>query len=109
VIPDAVELLTFFASEATEQSVEDGHWAYESVDRAGVHLRLSFNVFERSVQTELSVGGRCISMVSHEGAVRMTIENDELRCEFSCGGCRSTVLIRVGDALCVRWNTIRTQ
>lgn len=106
VVPDPVELLAFFASEPVEESSADGYWAYEIVDARGVRLRFSFNLFERSVQTRLDIGGVEIATVGHEGALRMTLEPGRLRCELRSEGCTSTLVIEPGEALRVSWSSL---
>lgn len=109
VVPDSVDLLVFFSSDAVERSIEDGFWAYESIDARGMRLRFSFNVFERSVQTELYLNKNCVSTVSHEGATRMTLDKNQLRCEFCLEGCRATMALELGDAIRVDWSTLRVK
>jgi hypothetical protein len=69
--PDEVELLEFIGADAVERNVEDGAWSYEVTDKRGVTLRFSFNLYKRSVQTAVSLGGSRIATVSHESADRI--------------------------------------
>lgn len=55
-VPKESELVEFFGAEPTERSVKDGFWAFAVTDERGVKLRFSFDLYERSVQTMLSVG-----------------------------------------------------
>ena len=52
-VPGVAELTEFFGSEPVEHSAEDGYWCYEFTDELGIQVRLSFNIFERSLQTTL--------------------------------------------------------
>jgi len=106
---DEVELLEFFGVEPVAHAVEDGYWCYEVLDERGVTLRFSFNLYERSVQTVLSLGGSPIATVSHEGAVRMVVREGKLQCEFSTNGERTTLTVEIGASLCVRWSSLRTE
>jgi hypothetical protein len=104
-----VELLEFFGVEPVTRAPEDGYWCYEVSDARGVTLRFSFHLFERSVQTALSLGGLHLATVSHEGADRMVIREAKLRCEFSTGGQRTTLAVETGEALSVTWSSLRTR
>jgi len=107
-VPDEVELLEFFGAEALARTSEDGYWCYETSDERGVTLRFSFNLFERSVQTELSFGGSQVATVSHEGADRMFVRDGQLRCEFSTTGEKTTLILETGRSLSVTWSSLRT-
>ncbi len=106
---DELELLEFFGTEPVERAVEDGYWSYESSDSRGVTLRFSFNLIERSVQTQLSIYGSPIATVSHEAADRMLVRNGTLRCEFSTRGERTTLEVETGASLSVTWSSLRTE
>jgi hypothetical protein len=108
LVPDEIELLEFFGSEPVERSVDDGYWCYEIADRQGVRLRLSFNLYERSVQTEMLIGPTTACVVSHEGAVRMTITGGTLHCEFHGVNRGTTLAVALGERLRVTWATLQT-
>jgi hypothetical protein len=57
VVPDEMELVAFFGTDPVERVVEDGYWCYEVSDNRGVTLRFSFDLFEQSVQTAISIDG----------------------------------------------------
>jgi len=106
---DEIELLEFFGVEPAARAVEDGYWCYEITDKRGITLRFSFNIYERSVQTALSLGDSLISTVSHEMADRMVIREGELRCEFSANGEKTTLAVGTGESLSVTWSSLRTE
>ena len=108
LVPDEVEFLEFFGSEPVARAVEDGYWCYEISDTRGVTLRFSFKLYERSVQTALSLAGSNIATVSHEGADRMLLRDGKLRCEFSTSGERTTLTVEPGASLSVAWSSLRT-
>ena len=85
IVPDHLELLSFFESEPVEHVPSDGYWCYEFTGLNDITLRLSCNVIERSVQTVLIVAGRPISTVVHESAEQITIEDKQLVCHFASG------------------------
>lgn len=107
-VPDEVDLLAFFGGEPVERSVDDGYWCYEVADSRNVVLRLSFNLFERSVQTTLVVGGMALATVVHEGAQNMALSGQTLTCRFSYVGARTTLVVRLVDAINVEWSSLRT-
>lgn len=107
-VPDEVELLEFFGAKPIERSVEDGYWCYETIDSRGVRLRFSLNLFERSVQTELSVAGKPVAIVSHEGATRLRREGAALSCEFLGANWKASLTVVIGAVLHVEWSTLRT-
>lgn len=106
---DEIELLEFFGAEPIERSGEDGYWCYTVTDERDVTLRFSFNIFERSVQTVVSVGGANIATVSHEAANRMVVRDGKLRCEFSSEDTKTVLIVETGRNLSVVWSTLRTQ
>jgi len=108
-VPDEVELLEFFGAEAVERVVVDGYWCYETSDDRGVTLRLSFHLYEQSVQTRLSLGGTLIATVSHEGADRMLLDDGKLRCDFSTAGEKTMLTVEVAPRLSVVWSSLRTE
>jgi hypothetical protein len=103
---DEVELLEFFGVDPVARTPEDGYWCYEVSDARGVTLRFSFHLFERSVQTALSLGGAQIATVAHEGADRMLVREGKLRCEFSMGSAKTTLTIEMGPAISVAWSSL---
>lgn len=108
-VPDETDLIEFFGEEPVEKSVEDGYWCYEITDQRGITLRFSFNIYERSVQTVISVAGEKIETVSHESADRLTVGGGVLRCEFLLSTARTTLVIDPRERLSVTWTNLRTQ
>ena len=106
---EEVELLEFFGADPVERSAEDGYRCYVVTDGRGVTLRFSFNVFERSVQTVVSLGGTNIATVSHEAADRMVVRDGRLRCEFSSEDSKTALSVETGRTLSVVWSTLRTR
>jgi hypothetical protein len=92
-VPGEIDLLVFFGVGPIDRAAQDGYWCYEVSDVRGVKLQFSFNVYERSVQTVLSVDEVAVVIVSHEGAERMLVRDGKLRCEFSTGGDRTTLTL----------------
>lgn len=109
VILEEIELMEFFGVEPVARRPEDGYWCYEVSDARGVTLRFSFHLFERSVQTVLSVDGAQIGTISHEGADRMLILERKLRCEFSSAGEKTTLTIETGPSLAIGWSSLQTE
>jgi hypothetical protein len=107
--PDDAELLEFFGAEPVARVVEDGYWCYQISDARGAELRFSFNLYEASVQTVVSLGNLQIATVSHEGADRMVLRDRKLRCEFSSSGMKTTLTVEIGPKLSVVWSSLRTE
>jgi hypothetical protein len=108
-VPDEHELIEFFGSEASERAVDDGYWCYEVAGALGTRLRFSLNLYERSVQTELRIRAAPIATVSHEMATRLRVEGGELRCEFVCTECRTTLTVNAAQGYKPIWSTLRTK
>jgi hypothetical protein len=108
-IPDRSELRAFFGSDPIEQVEEDGYFCYEATDSRGVRLRFSYDVFERSVQTELTLHDVVLVNVSHEGAVRLRIEGRSLDCDFSYAGASAKLAVKLHENIHVEWSSLRTQ
>ena len=106
-LPEPLGLLAFFGAEPTAQG--DGFSAYETEDESGARLRFSFDVFERSIQTALSVGGVSVATVSREGARRLWIDADGLHANFHETGFRTELHVRLTPTVQVLWSSIRTE
>ncbi|MDC1142376.1 hypothetical protein OAU50_04740 [Planctomycetota bacterium] len=98
--PEEYQLIEFFECEATTKNEQDGLWAYEVTLNGSHALVFSYDIHGKSVQTLISIDGKAVSTVSHEGAREMVIESDGLRCRFAKG---TTLEIRKGDGYAVRW------
>lgn len=105
-LPDEVELLEFFESEAVTACPEDGFWCYRYSDPShGLVLQFSVNIYEKSVQTTLLIDGDAIEVVSSEEAEYVRIEDDLLRVGFLGG--ESGLEIRLRPSVRVRWSSLR--
>lgn len=108
-VPNETDLIDFFGVGPVVKIVEDGYWCYEFTDERGVQLRLSFSIYERSVQTVLSVAGEKIETVSHESAERLTVGDGVLRCEFLLPTARTILVIDMRNRLSVSWTNLQAQ
>ncbi len=108
-VPDEVDLIEFFGAAPVQRVAEDGFWCYEVRDQRGIKLRLSFNLFERSVQTELSLGEVAIETVSHELADRLQMHGAELHATFHNGNARTMLVLRLAPSISVKWSTLRSR
>lgn len=111
-VPDELAFLEAFEVEPSEALPKDGYWCYELVDQQGTTLRLSFNVFERWIQTELLVGGHKISRVAQEGAIRLSFTRNaegpalEGKCQYR--NAFSTLTVQVKPRILAEWVTLLT-
>lgn len=103
-VPDDLELLEFFGSAPTLR--DDGLHVYEMRGSQGVVLRFSFDVFERSIQTRLSVNDEVQSVVCQENALRMWIDKAGLHADFVPSTTRTRLLIVSVPNLQVQWSTL---
>jgi hypothetical protein len=87
-----------------ERVVGDG---YEVCDNRGVTLRFSFDLFEQSVQTAVSMDGAPLATVAHEGAQVMAITDQTLTCRFASSDTRATLVLRITDSINLEWSTLR--
>ncbi|MDB4953966.1 MAG: hypothetical protein JWO36_1535 [Myxococcales bacterium] len=107
-VPSELELSEFFETDPIERSPEDGYWCYEVIDRNGVKLRFSFNLYERSVQTVIETGGTLLACISHEGATELQCTGAVLHGQFRTNDSKATLTLVVRDAVRVDWSTLRT-
>jgi hypothetical protein len=107
--PDELELIEFFGVEPVERAAEDGYWCFEVRDERGIKLKFSFSRFERSAQTELSVGDVAIDTVSHELAEQLQVDGAELRATFTTADAKTLMVVRVKPEIKIRWSTLRSQ
>lgn len=103
--PTELELFDFFEVEPV---VEDGVYAYTTSDDSGVTLTLSFSTADDSLQTSLTIAGRVVAVICHEGITRLTIRDDVLTCEFVQEYSRVTLTARTRPLIHVDWSGLRT-
>jgi hypothetical protein len=108
-VPDEIDLIGFFGAEPVQRVTEDGFWCYEARDQRGIKLRFSFNLFERSVQTELSLGEVAVDTVSHELAGRLQLHGAELHATFDSSDAKTTLMLRLTPSISVKWSTLRSR
>jgi hypothetical protein len=108
-LPSELDLIAFFGAEPVVRAPEDGYWCFELVDERGVKLRFSFNSFERSVQTEVSLGSIAIDTVSHELANRLRLDVSALEATFGTGTARTTLRLTVTPVIELKWSTLRCE
>lgn len=112
-VPSELELTEVFGSEPRDARPKDGFWSFEARDSNGVTLRLSFDIFERSIQTVLLIDDDEAARISQEGAISLRVVRehgeDVLRGECLFRDARSTVEIRLRPRIVVTWGTIRTE
>jgi hypothetical protein len=106
--PDEFELIEFFGGEPIERVVEDGYWCFEAKSAGGTVLRFSINILERSVQTDIRIGPSVVASVTHELAMRLVVERNQLRCDFFGSDCRTSLTIDAAPTYAVSWSTLRT-
>lgn len=107
-VPGEFELTRFFEGPPIERAPEDGYWCFASQDARGIKLRFSFNVFERSIQTVLSLDQDVLESVSHEHADALQIDGGELRATFTGRDEKTLLVVRVSPAITVKWSTLLT-
>lgn len=106
-VPDEADLIGFFGAEPIQRIPEDGFWCYEVRDQRGLKLRFSFNLFERSVQTQLSVGEVVADTVSHELASGLQLHRAELHATFDSSDTKTTLVVRLVPSISIKWSTLR--
>lgn len=106
-IPDDLALLEFFGVDPSQRV--DGLYVYELGDSGGTMLRFSFDLFARSVQTELSLEHGTCAVVVHECATRISIAPPALLCEFERSSSRTLLTITLTPILRVDWAILRVR
>ena len=109
--PDDVDMLSFFESEPSESTPEDGYWCYSVRDSMGVELQFSFNLLERSVQTAIYFGEKLLCQVYRECAnsIQFTsIEGAEwLVADFSTPGHKGNMRLTWKQGVQVTWSDLQ--
>lgn len=109
-MPDEVEMLAFFGAEPQQRAPSDGYWSYAVTDASGTGLRLSFDIFERSVQVVLSLHGEESATISHEGLAALSLyrtnTNSVLIAEMLSADTESRLQIEIDPRIRVRWSTL---
>jgi hypothetical protein len=107
IVPDEVELLEFFGCEPVEK--RPGFAMYKVSDDRGVELRFSYDLYQRSVETVVSVASELAAKVTHEMAGRMIIRDGRLLCELIADGAATTLVVDVSPRVRVVWTTLGTE
>ncbi|MCB9751775.1 MAG: hypothetical protein H6713_17510 [Myxococcales bacterium] len=109
-VPDTLDLLAFFEADPVD-SDDEFFYEYLHIDPTGVTLRFTFDIGERSVQTELRLGERVVDRVCSEGAVRIGIESlderETLRVLFEHVGVKTTLDLVLKPQIEISWSTLR--
>jgi hypothetical protein len=108
--PDEVSLLEFFESEPKDSSPSDGYWCYEATDSLGTKLKLSFNIHEGSVQTEIFIEEQSIANIVQEGATCLYLSDyyseKILQGEFTFSNAHTTLVVQIRPKIRVQWSTL---
>ena len=105
--PRVPEFVHFFDGQPSESKPDDGYWCYKIVDRRGVTLRFSYDIFERSVQTQIYIGNDLVETVSREAAREIRIEDDKLVVTFEDAGMKTSLSVQVRPTIVVVWSGVR--
>lgn len=109
-VPDELTLLEILGTEPVESRPKDGFWCYEVTDEFGTVLRISFNTFERSLQTSILLKGEEVISVVQEGNLNLKPirfkDNWVLRGDFTSGDLSTVVEIHLSPTIQVRWYTL---
>ena len=109
-VPDQLMWLEVIGIEPLNAIPKDGYWCYELSHIDPLILQISFNIFERSLQTVIRFHDRAIQTVVQEGLtmLRLVEENGrriEGRCVFD--NAISSLLITLDPVVEVTWSTLR--
>lgn len=108
--PKELTMFEVFGVEPKSSMSKDGYWEYVFSDENKVSLALSFNIFEGSIQTALSLNGTIVETVSHEGEGVLKVEKfnnaSAIRGELETAGIRTTIAIKVSPLISVNWSSI---
>ena len=108
--PTTFEMLETFGIDPVVSDPDEGLAAYEWTDGSGLTLRLSWSLFERSVQVSLRLGDRELATVCQEGAVWLSADSSKGRPalwgDFEQGGARGRLTVEVQPALKVHWSIL---
>ena len=84
--------------------------SYAVTDASGAGLRLSFDIFERSVQVVLSLHGEDSGTISHEGLAALSVyranTSSVLCAEMLSADTESRLQIEIDPKIRVRWSTL---
>ncbi|MEZ4401563.1 MAG: hypothetical protein R3B06_16175 [Kofleriaceae bacterium] len=100
-VPSPAEFLAALGLDPCEAYPDDCRWAYRIIDGAGAAVVLSFDVFQRSVQTVAPA-----TTVVCEGMTRLWLDGTTVRGEGRWRGAQLTLTITTAPALDVRWATL---
>lgn len=100
-VPAPADFLAALGVDPCEAYPDDCRWAYRIVDDAGAAVVLSFDVFQRSVQTTAAA-----TTVVSEGMTRLWLDGTTVRGEGRWRGARLELAITTAPALAVRWATL---
>lgn len=108
--PTTFEMLETFSVDPVAAEPDEGLMAYQWTDGSGLSLRLSWSLFERSVQVTLRLGDRELATVCQEGAVRLSVRAEKgslaLVGEFQQGAASGRLTVEIEPALKVSWSIL---
>lgn len=108
--PTTSEMLETFGVDPVELDPDEGLVAYQWTDGSGLTLRISWSLFERSVQVTLRLADREVATVCQEGATRLSVRSEKgalaLIGEFRQGAARGRVSVEIQPALKVTWSIL---
>lgn len=108
--PTTFEMLEIFGVDPVESDPDEGLVAYQWTDGSGLTLRLSWSLFERSVQITLRLADRELATVCQEGAVRLTAGasagGQALWGDFEQRDARGRLTVEVQPVLKVSWSIL---
>jgi hypothetical protein len=110
-LPDELEWLEIIGIEPTMSLPNDSYWQYQITDSENVTLRLSYNILEQSLQTEILLHERSIQVVTQEGLISIRIYTKS-NCRYIEGRCSfdnadSLLTVTLDPIISVLWSTLR--
>ena len=111
--PTAFEMLEAFSVDPATADPDEGLYAFELKDATGLCLRISWDIFQRSIQASLRLGDRELVTVCQEGATRLWIEAERgvpprLLADFQQDGANGRLVVDVLPSLKIWWAILST-
>jgi len=108
-VPNELVLINFWGAAPLKAVPEEGLWFYEIVDQLGLKLRLSFHLYERSLQIVILLREQEIITVVQEGAVQLSIVDDTtLECKFEYRDAFALLKLQIRPVILIHWSTLLT-
>lgn len=106
VLPSEQEILEKLSVLPVEVNRDDATWVYEFEDANHVKLRLVLEGVIGTIETQLLLNGKILSVVFQEGLTDISLSENSITAGFRFKGAETVLQITVSPNIEVNWSTM---